>query len=134
MNLYVIQMFKYHLMFHGNSKSVTCDMWKVGRIFIKATKTAACQNYVWCADRIYLILFIHDDHAATDVVFGNNIDHGHVLTDFNIVSCQCLIQKCLRDLFTSNIFIKKDSWLGMCTFSGEVQFTCFCSFECDISL
>ena len=133
-NLYVIQMFKYYLMFHGNSKSVTCNMREVGGVFVKTSETTTCQNNVWCSDRIYFILLIHDDYPATDVVFGNDIDHGHIFADFNIVSCQCLIQKSLCDLFTGNIFIEKDSRLRMCSFSGEIQFSRLCSFKCNISL
>ena len=85
-DLHVIQMFEYYLMFHCDSETVTGDVREVGGVFVKSAETAAGKDYVWRADRIYVILLIHDNNAATDVVFGDQIDHGHVFADFNIVS------------------------------------------------
>ena len=110
-DLHVIQMFEYYLMFHCNSETVTGDVREVGGVFVKSAETAAGKDYIWRADRIYVILLIHDNNTATDVVLCDQIDHGHVFADLDVVPSLGFAQECLSDLFACDILVKKDSWL-----------------------
>ena len=92
MNLYVIKMFKNDLMFHRNSKAVTGNMRKVRGVLIKASKSTACQYNVGRMYRVNLILLIHDNHTAANIVVRNQIDHRHVFTDFDVISGACLFK------------------------------------------
>ena len=92
MNLYVIKMFKNDLMFHRNSETVTGNMREVRGILIKASKSAACQYNVERMYRVNLILLIHDNYTAADIVVRNQIDHRHVFADFDIISGACLFK------------------------------------------
>ena len=132
MDLYVIQMLQFYLVLHRNSKSVSGNMREVCRVLIKSSQTTAGKHYMWRTDRIYIILFIHYNDAAADIVSGDQIYHGHIFTDFDILSGQCLSKKCLSDLLSCHIFIKEDSWLGMCTFSGECKLAVLIALEGDV--
>ena len=98
-------------MFHCDSETVTGDVREVGGVFVKSAETAAGKDYIWRADRIYVILLIHDDNTAADVVLCDQIDHGHVFADLDVVPSLGFAQECLSDLFACDILVKKDSWL-----------------------
>ena len=46
MDLYVINILQCYLMFHGNTQTISCNMWKIGGIFVKSAQASTCQHYI----------------------------------------------------------------------------------------
>ena len=101
---------------------ISCQMWKICRMLVRSTDSAACKDCILRIDfacSIFILCF--DSH--TFPIFNDYIRHLCIFIYFYILKLLYLHKQLASDLFSCHIFMKQDSRSGMCTFS------CICKFS-----
>ena len=72
-----------------------------------------------------LSFFCPGQDSQTGILFFYHIQHGNLLQDFYIRQLLYSFQQFAGNLFSCDIFMEQDPWLGMTALSGKVQFSVF---------
>ena len=89
MNLNIVNIFEFYIIFYCNGKGVACKVGKIGRGLIKSAYPTRCKTCILGINLRKLHIFIMPYHAVTSVIFCKNIHNGIVLYKGDILPLFC---------------------------------------------
>ena len=107
MNLYIIQMFQTNVVFLCYFNRISCQMWKICRMLVCSTDSAACKDCILRIDFVCSVfIFCFDSH--TFPIFDDYIRHLCIFIYLYILKLFHLRKQLAGDLFSRHIFMKQD--------------------------